>query len=136
MRPTDATEFSASLLKIRQQKPDWVMSNLAGNQTTNFTKQYNEFNIDIPFAGADMNMTSIWGAGKNGFSGVWLIIWTHQVQAASAQEFVTRFRKRWDQTPETQPANDYLAIKRSAEHTSELHSLTRITNDATHSHTQ
>ncbi len=115
MLPTDATEFSASLLKIRQQKPDLVMSNLAGNQTTNFTKQYNEFNIDIPFAGADMNMTSIWGAGKNGFSGVWPIIWTHQVQAPSAKEFVARFQKRWKKLPENQAVNDYLAIRILAE---------------------
>jgi branched-chain amino acid transport system substrate-binding protein len=115
MLPTDATEFSASLLKIRQQKPDLVMSNLAGNQTTNFTKQYNEFDIDIPFAGADMNMTSIWGAGKAGFSGIWPIIWTHQVQAASAKEFVSKFQKRWDKLPENQAVNDYLAIKILAE---------------------
>lgn len=115
MIPTDATEFSASLLKIRQQKPDLVMSNLAGNQTTNFTKQYNEFDIDIPFAGADMNMTSIWGAGKTGFSGIWPIIWTHQVQAPSAKEFVARFEKRWDKIPENQAVNDYLAIKMLAE---------------------
>src|SRR3546814_17128887 len=91
------------------------MSNQASNQTTNIIKQYNELYIDIPFTGADMNMTSIWGAGKNGFSGVWPIIWTHQVQAASAQEFVTRFRKRWDKTPENQAVNDYLAIKILAE---------------------
>ncbi len=113
--PTDATEFSASLLKIRQQKPDIVISNLAGNQTTNFTKQYNEFNIDIPFAGADMNMTSIWGAGKSGFSGIWPIIWTHQVQAASAKDFVAKFQKRWNKLPENQAVNDYLAIKILAE---------------------
>lgn len=113
--PTDATEFSASLLKIRQQSPDIVISNLAGNQTTNFTKQYNEFGIDIPFAGADMNMTSIWGAGKNGFSGVWPIIWTHQVQAPSAQEFVGRFQKKFDKLPENQAVNDYLAIKMLAQ---------------------
>ena len=113
--PTDATEFSASLLKIRQQKPDIVISNLAGNQTTNFTKQYNEFNIDIPFAGADMNMTSIWGAGKSGFSGIWPIIWTHQVQAASAKDFVAKFQKRWNRLPENQAVNDYLAIKILAE---------------------
>jgi branched-chain amino acid transport system substrate-binding protein len=115
MLPTDATEFSASLLKIRQQKPDLVISNLAGNQTTNFTKQYNEFDIDVPFAGADMNMTSIWGAGKSGFSGVWPIIWTHQVNAPSAKDFVARFQKRWDRLPENQAVNDYLAIKIMAE---------------------
>lgn len=111
MLPTDATEFSASLLKIRQQSPDIVISNLAGNQTTNFTKQYNEFGIQIPFAGADMNMTSIWGAGKNAFSGVWPIIWTHQVQAPGAQQFVETFKKRWNKVPENQAVNDYLAVK-------------------------
>ncbi|WP_237173959.1 ABC transporter substrate-binding protein [Paracandidimonas lactea] len=113
--PTDATEFSASLLKIRQQKPDLVVSNLAGNQTTNFTKQYNEFGIDVPFAGADMNMTSIWGAGKEGFSGVWPIIWTHQLQAKSARDFVARFQKRFGKLPENQAVNDYLAIRMLAQ---------------------
>lgn len=121
--PTDATEFSASLLKIRQQKPDLVISNLAGNQTTNFTKQYNEFDIGIPFAGADMNMTSIWGAGKSGFSGIWPIIWTHQVQAASAQDFVAKFEKRWNKLPENQAVNDYLAIKILAEAMSKTKSV-------------
>lgn len=115
MIPTDATEFSAALLKIRQQKPDLVVSNLAGNQTTNFTKQYNEFGIDVPLAGADMNMVSIWGAGKSSFSGIWPIIWTHQVQAPSAQDFVKRFRERWKKTPENQAVNDYLAVKILAE---------------------
>ncbi|HLT99137.1 MAG TPA: ABC transporter substrate-binding protein [Burkholderiaceae bacterium] len=110
MIPTDATEFSASMLKIRQQKPDIVISNLAGNQTTNFTKQYHEFGIKVPYAGADMNMTSIWGAGKSAFSGTWPIIWTHQVQAPSAQAFVKRFQERWKKLPENQAVNDYLAI--------------------------
>src|SRR5450755_3319433 len=34
--PTDATDFSAYLLKIRNAKPDLVVSNLAGAQITNF----------------------------------------------------------------------------------------------------
>ena len=36
--PTDATDFSPYLLKIRQARPDVVASNLAGNQITNFIK--------------------------------------------------------------------------------------------------
>lgn len=118
--PTDATEFSASLLKIRQNKPDLVMSNLAGNQTTNFTKQYNEFGVDVPYAGADMNMTSIWGAGPDAFSGLWPIIWTHQIQVESAQDFVGRFQKRFNKLPENQAVNDYLAVKLLAEAMNEL----------------
>src|SRR5919106_721484 len=38
--PTDATDFSAFILKIRNSKPDLVASNLAGVQITNFLKQY------------------------------------------------------------------------------------------------
>lgn len=111
MIPTDTTEFSAALLKIRQQNPDLVMSNLAGNQTTNFVKQFNEFGIKIPFAGADINMSSVWGAGKEGFSGLWPIIWTHQVTAPAAQAFVQAFNKRWNKLPDNQAVNDYLAIQ-------------------------
>src|ERR1700682_6520414 len=37
---TDGTDFSPYLLKIRQAQPDIVASNLAGNQITNFLKQY------------------------------------------------------------------------------------------------
>ncbi len=43
--PTDATDFSPLLLEIRSAKPDLVISNLAGNQITNFLKQYSEFGL-------------------------------------------------------------------------------------------
>ena len=46
--PTDAADFSAYLLKIREAKPDLVAINLAGNQTTNFLKQYAEFGLKFP----------------------------------------------------------------------------------------
>ncbi|PIK74113.1 ABC transporter substrate-binding protein, partial [Methylobacterium frigidaeris] len=49
--PTDATDFSAYLIKIRQAKPDLVISNLAGNQITNFLKQYAEYGLPFPVAG-------------------------------------------------------------------------------------
>jgi branched-chain amino acid transport system substrate-binding protein len=109
--PTDATEFSSLILKIRQQQPDLVMSNLAGNSTTNFMKQYKEFNLPIPLAGADLNAVSIWGAGEGSFQGVWPIIWTHQVTAPSAKTFTESFTKRWGRPPDNQAVGDYLAIK-------------------------
>jgi branched-chain amino acid transport system substrate-binding protein len=111
MIPTDATEFSPMILKIRQQKPDLVMSNLAGNQTTNFMKQYREFNLPVPLAGADLNGASIWGAGEGSFSGLWPMIWTHQLQAPSAKAFTSAFTKRWGRPPDNQAIADYLAVK-------------------------
>ena len=49
--PTDAADFAAYLLKIRNAKPDIVISNLAGAQITNFMKQYTEFGLPFPVAG-------------------------------------------------------------------------------------
>ncbi len=48
---TDVTDFSPYLLKIRQARPDLVSTNLAGNQVTNFVKQYAEFGLPYPMVG-------------------------------------------------------------------------------------
>ena len=120
--PTDATEFSSLILKIRQQKPDLVMSNLAGNSTTNVMKQYKEFNLPFQLAGADLNAVSIWGAGEGSFQGIWPIIWTHQVKAPSAKVFTDNFTKRWGRPPDNQAVGDYLAIKMLAQSMQEIKS--------------
>ena len=40
--PTDLTDFSSQMIKIRQARPDLIATNLGGNQVTNFVKQYAE----------------------------------------------------------------------------------------------
>ena len=49
--PTDISDFSPFLLKIRQARPDIVISNLAGNQITDFLKQYSEYGLQFPVVG-------------------------------------------------------------------------------------
>src|SRR4029453_15207200 len=62
--PTDASDFSAYLLKIRNAKPDVVVSNLAGAQITNFMKQYVEYGLPYPVAGFAFDTAVAWGAGR------------------------------------------------------------------------
>ena len=62
--PTDLTDFSPYLLKIRQAKPDVVSTNLAGNQVTNFVKQYAEFGLPYPVVGFNLNTADAWAAGE------------------------------------------------------------------------
>ncbi len=62
--PTDAADFSPYLLKIRQARPDLVVSNLAGNQITNFLKQYAEYGLPFPVAGFGFDTVVAWGAGN------------------------------------------------------------------------
>ena len=78
--PTDAADFSPFLLKIRNAKPDLVVSNLAGAQITNFMKQYLEFGLPFPVAGFGFDTAVAWGAGKGNVLGIWPLVWDSQVQ--------------------------------------------------------
>jgi branched-chain amino acid transport system substrate-binding protein len=108
---TDATDFSPYLLKIRQAKPDLVISNLAGNQITNFIKQYAEFGLPYPTAGFGFDTAVAWGAGADNFAGTWPLIWHHDVDTPSSKAFVAAFIKKYGKPPENQAWGEYVALK-------------------------
>jgi branched-chain amino acid transport system substrate-binding protein len=109
--PTDSTDFSAFILKIRRARPDVVVSNLAGNQITNFIKQYKEYGLDFPLAGGGFDTAAAWGAGPDAFAGIWPAIWHHTLDTPSAKAFTAAFTKRWGKPPENQAWGDYLGMK-------------------------
>jgi branched-chain amino acid transport system substrate-binding protein len=109
--PTDATDFSPYLLKIRQARPDVVVCNLAGNQTTNFIKQYAEFGLPYPIAGFNINSADAWGAGADNFAGIWPLTWHHDVDTPSSKAFVAAFTQKYKKPPENQAWGDYVGLK-------------------------
>jgi branched-chain amino acid transport system substrate-binding protein len=109
--PTDTTDFSPYLLKIRQAKPDLVVSNLAGNQITNFIKQYAEYGLPFPVAGFGFDTAVAWGAGEGNFSGIWPLVWHHLVDTPSSKAYVAAFTKKYGKPPENQSWGDYNALK-------------------------
>jgi branched-chain amino acid transport system substrate-binding protein len=113
--PTDATDFSPLLLDIRNAKPDLVVSNLAGNQITNFLKQYSEFGLTYPVAGFGFDTAAAWGAGKGNFLGTWPLVWHHLIDTPASKKFVADFTKRYNRPPENQAWGDYNAIKLTAQ---------------------
>src|SRR4051794_29153743 len=120
--PTDATDFSAYLLKIRQAKPDLVISNLAGNQITSFLKQYSEYGLPFPVAGFGFDTALAWGAGPGSFAGTWPCIWHHLIEAPSAKAFTAAFTKKYSKPPENQAWGDYISTKIVAQAVNELKS--------------
>ncbi|OYW97027.1 MAG: ABC transporter substrate-binding protein, partial [Bosea sp. 32-68-6] len=120
--PTDATDFSALLLEIRAAKPDLVISNLAGNQITNFLKQYSEFGLTFPVAGFGFDTALAWAAGKDNFSGIWPCVWHHLIDTPGTKAFVAAFTKKYGKPPENQAWGDYMAVKIMAQSMSELKS--------------
>lgn len=120
--PTDATDFSPYLLKIRQAQPDIVASNLAGNQITNFIKQYAEYGLQFPITGFGFDTAVAWGAGKGNFSGIWPLIWHHMVDTPSSKKFVEAFTKKYGKPPENQCWGDYNSLKIVAQSFTEMKS--------------
>ncbi|UVF21486.1 ABC transporter substrate-binding protein [Microvirga terrae] len=118
--PTDATDFSPYLLKIRQAQPDIVASNLAGNQITNFIKQYAEYGLQFPITGFGFDTAVAWGAGKGNFSGIWPLIWHHMVDTQSSKKFVEAFTKKYGKLPENQCWGDYNSLKIVAQSFTEM----------------
>lgn len=120
--PTDATDFSALLLEIRAAKPDLVISNLAGNQITNFLKQYAEFGLTFPVAGFGFDTALAWAAGKDNFGGVWPVVWHHLIDTPETKKFVAAFTKKYGKPPENQAWGDYCIVKIMAQSMNELKS--------------
>ena len=118
--PTDATDFSSYLLKIRNAKPDLVVLNLAGNQITNFLKQYAEFGLKFPVGGFGFDTALAWAAGKGNFVGTWPVVWHHLIDTPSSKAFVAAFTKKYGKPPENQAWGDYMALKIMAQSMNEL----------------
>ena len=121
--PTDATDFSPLLLEIRNAKPDLVISNLAGNQITNFLKQYVEFGLNFPVAGFGFDTALAWAAGKGNFLGTWPVVWHHLIDTPATKKFVADFRGRYNRPPENQAWGDYNAMKLTAQAMAETKSI-------------
>jgi branched-chain amino acid transport system substrate-binding protein len=117
--PTDATDFSPYLLKIRQTRPDLVISNLAGNQITNFIKQYG---LQFPVAGFGFDTAVAWGAGQDNFRGIWPLVWHHLVDTPSSKKFIEGFTKAYGKPPENQSWGDYNSLKIVAQSFNEIKS--------------
>jgi len=121
--PTDVTDFSPLLLEIRNAKPDLVISNLAGNQITNFLKQYAEFGLTFPAAGFGFDTAVAWAAGRGNFSGTWPLVWHHLIETPASKKFVADFTARYKKPPENQAWGDYNAMKLVAQAMAETKSI-------------
>ena len=111
---TDVTDFSPFILKIRQAQPDVLALNLAGNQVTNFVKQYAEFGSPFPMIGFNLNTADAWAAGVGNLSGTWPTVWLHTLDTPESKAFVERFQMKYGKTPENHAWISYIAMRIAA----------------------
>ncbi len=108
---TDVTDFSPYLIKIRQQRPDVVSTNLAGNQVTNFVKQYAEFGLPFPVVGFNLNTADAWATGDGNLGGIWPTVWHHELDTPGSKAFTAAFTKRYGKPPENHAWIEYVSLK-------------------------
>jgi branched-chain amino acid transport system substrate-binding protein len=120
---TDVTDFSPYLLKIRQARPDLVSTNLAGNQVTNFVKQYAEFGLPYPIAGFNLNTADAWAAGEGNLSGYWPTVWHHELNTPGSKAFTANFIKKHGKPPENHAWIEYVSLKMMAQAMNEAKSI-------------
>jgi branched-chain amino acid transport system substrate-binding protein len=112
---TDVTDFSPYLLKIRQAQPDLVATNLAGNQVTNFVKQYAEFGLAYKVVGFNLNTADAWAAGQDNLAGIWPTVWHQDLDTPGSKAFVDKFTKKYGQPPENHAWIEYVSLKMLAQ---------------------
>jgi branched-chain amino acid transport system substrate-binding protein len=108
---TNTQDFSAYILKIRQSKPDFVFSCLAGIDITNFIRQYREYDLPFEVTGGANDTGLFWAAGIDSLSGYWQTMWYHGIDVPSSRGFVSRFRARYQMPPENGAWADYVAMR-------------------------
>jgi branched-chain amino acid transport system substrate-binding protein len=108
---TNSQDFSAYILKIRQAKPDFVFSCLAGADITNFMRQYREYRLPYEVTGGANDTALFWAAGIDSLSGYWQTMWYHGLSVPSAREFTQAFGSRYGMPPDNSAWADYVAVR-------------------------
>jgi branched-chain amino acid transport system substrate-binding protein len=109
--PTDLTDFSPYMLKIRQARPDIISTNLGGNQVTNFVKQYSEFGLPYPVVGFNLNTADAWAAGEGNLGGIWPTVWHHELTTPASKKFTADYMKKYNRIPENHAWIEYVSLK-------------------------
>ncbi|MCC2634016.1 MAG: transporter substrate-binding protein, partial [Ramlibacter sp.] len=109
--PTDLTDFSPYMLKIRQARPDLISTNLGGNQVTNFVKQYSEFGLPYPVVGFNLNTADAWAAGEGNLGGIWPTVWHHELNTPGSKAFTQAFTRKYNKLPENHAWIEYISLK-------------------------
>lgn len=107
---TDVTDFSPFLIKVRQTQPDVVCLNLAGNQVTNFVKQYAEYDLPFPMVGFNLNTADAWAAGVGNLSGTWPTPWYDTLDTEGSKKYVADFQAMHGKLPENHSWISYVAM--------------------------
>ncbi|RKP53488.1 ABC transporter substrate-binding protein [Pararobbsia silviterrae] len=97
--PLNTPDYTSYILKIRQAKPDVVVSGLSGSDVSTFLKQWNEMGMkgQIPIAQIGSADSDIWGVGPEAATGYYSKDWyfNNPANAAEDKAFAAEYAKKF-----------------------------------------
>ena len=109
--PTDLSDFSTILTKIKNSKPDWSYPTSPATRSRTSSSSIRSSDWSYPVAGFGFDTAVAWGAGKGNFFGTWPLVWHHLIDTPGSKKFVADFTARYKKPPENQAWGDYIALK-------------------------
>jgi branched-chain amino acid transport system substrate-binding protein len=111
----NTADYSSYILKIRQTKPDVVISGLVGGDFSNFLKQWNEMGMRgrIPVAGIAVTDTDFWNVGPQASTGIYVKPWYYNdpTNSATEQQMATDFEKKYHQPPSDKAWSGWIGMR-------------------------
>src|SRR5690606_22861156 len=108
--PVGTQDYSAYLLKVRSAKPSVLFVMLGGNDMAAMIKQFNDFGLreNTTLSSGVMDLSVAWQVGE-AITGVYPVSFYHKVP--DAQSFVEKYMARYNEAPDNQAWQDYIAVK-------------------------
>jgi branched-chain amino acid transport system substrate-binding protein len=120
--PTELTDFSPFLLKLRQARPDVVIATSRARRSPTSSSSTASIGLRFPIAGFGFDTALAWGAGPGNFLGTWPVVWHHLIQSRLQGLRTAAFRAKAGKPPENQGWSDYTAMRVIAQSMNELKS--------------
>src|ERR1700748_3424807 len=111
--PINATDFSATLIKAKANKPNVLLNNMGGLTQINCMKQFTQFGMqkDMALGGALFELESIKGCPPDAQAGWWdMEWWWNQPDVPEVVKFVADYRAATKKTPSARDWFGYVSM--------------------------
>jgi len=106
-----ADEWAGVLQQVRRLAPDVVFVGLDTSDLLSFLRQYRAAGLSFQLAGVAADPSALLTADPEDVSGVWPLLWHHELQRFSARELNSRFRRRFGRSLEGRSWAAWAAVK-------------------------
>jgi len=113
--PINTADYSSFILKIRQARPDVVLTGLVGGDLSNFLKQWHEMGMKarVPVVSVAVTDTDFWDIGPAASTGIYVKPWYYNdpQNTAAERKFTADFIAKYGRPPADKSWKGWIAMR-------------------------